>query len=743
MGPILLFAPMLARGHVLYWGTPLLQFVPWRNYAFEVVRQGWLPLWNPLLGMGAPLLANYQSALLYPPNWILAFTTAGWGEGLLVLAHLVFAGVGTVLVLRRLRLGRLGQTVGGIAFASCSYLVARAGFFSLNATASFLPWLVLCADVAAAAACSKPSFRWLGTLAALAGVVGLQALAGHAQSMAYSLVFAIAWSLWRAATLGGGRAAGRLVALWLLAGTLGLALAAAQLIPTAEYLVESSRGSGLQETGALTYSFWPWRTLGLLLPGLFGSPATGDYWGYGNYWEDALYLGVLPLLMAVTAALRAGRLGGQIGKARTFLLLAAGAAFVLALGSNTPLFPFLFRRVPLFDIFNAPTRINLITTFSLALLAGVGAELWARPTGRGLYWTRLGTAAAGGVLVLGAASALAPTELHTSFGRAFAQAGLWLLLAGLLALLWPVRVGRKWILLVAAVTTLDLVLAGFGLNPSTSSSIYRGSSALVRQTGDDHRLFLYPETERVLKFERTHRFDSFQEDLSPRAVRDSGLPNTTMLDRLSSADNFDPLLPARYADWISALVLSPATGRVQRLRLMDVGWVGGEVGSEPPWVSYQRVPGAQRVWFVPQAVAAGNAAAALGALAAADFDPARQVILEAPPSIARQQGGDGNGEVMVSPDPNRVVIRVEAPAGGWLLLSDSWYPGWRASIDGAPTESYAADGAFRAVWVPAGSSSVVWQYQPASFRIGVAVTAGALILFVGVAALWIVRRRSA
>ena len=130
LGPIALFGPMLARGDVLYWGTPLLQFVPWRTAAFHLVRQGWLPLWNPLLGMGAPLLANYQSALLYPPNWILAFTTAGWGEGLLVLAHLVFAGAGMALVLRRIGLGLIGQTVGGIAFASGSYLVARAGFFS-------------------------------------------------------------------------------------------------------------------------------------------------------------------------------------------------------------------------------------------------------------------------------------------------------------------------------------------------------------------------------------------------------------------------------------------------------------------------------------------------------------------------------------------------------------------------------------------------------------------------------------
>ncbi len=71
LGPFLLFGRMLIRGEVLFWGTPLLQFVPWRQFAFQTLRQGYLPLWNPLLGMGAPLMANYQTALLYPPNFLI------------------------------------------------------------------------------------------------------------------------------------------------------------------------------------------------------------------------------------------------------------------------------------------------------------------------------------------------------------------------------------------------------------------------------------------------------------------------------------------------------------------------------------------------------------------------------------------------------------------------------------------------------------------------------------------------
>jgi hypothetical protein len=77
----------------------------------------------------------------------------------------------------------------------------------------------------------------------------------------------------------------------------GAGLAAIQLIPTAEYLMQSQRASAVSYDLAMTYSFWPWRFLSLLAPDLFGNPAIGDYWGYGNYWEDAVYIGLAPFLL--------------------------------------------------------------------------------------------------------------------------------------------------------------------------------------------------------------------------------------------------------------------------------------------------------------------------------------------------------------------------------------------------------------------------------------------------------------
>ncbi|MBT4002928.1 MAG: hypothetical protein HOF10_06390, partial [Chloroflexi bacterium] len=91
IAPFILMGPTILSGKAIYWGTPLLQFVPWWTQAWQTLKLGQLPLWNPLVGMGVPLLANYQSALLYPPTWLYFLFAEiadspgiAWGQALLI-----------------------------------------------------------------------------------------------------------------------------------------------------------------------------------------------------------------------------------------------------------------------------------------------------------------------------------------------------------------------------------------------------------------------------------------------------------------------------------------------------------------------------------------------------------------------------------------------------------------------------------------------------------------------------------
>ncbi len=690
LAPFILLAPVWLSGQALYWGTPSTQFVPWWWQAWRTLQAGELPLWNPLLGMSAPLAANYQAALFYPPNWLYFVLAAlgglplmAWGQALLVAAHLALAGAGMLRLLRALGADQRGQLVGALAFSLSGYLVSRAHFLSINASLAWLPWILLAVYQLAPAPGRRAVLR-------LAALLALQWLAGHAQMAWYSLLLAGAWLLlWTLPTQNRWRALGGFVA----AGALALALSAVQLLPTAEYLLQSQRASQVDLALAMTYSLWPWRLLTLMAPGLFGSPAAGDYAGYGNFWEDAIYIGVLPLLFAVLALRRV-----QPRRLVWFLLGVVVVSLLLALGKNTPVFPWLFAHVPSFDMFRGPARFSIWAVLALSLLAGLGVQHWRAPQGRALYWSRLAVAGAAAVIFGGLVGMWLRTDPRVEIPASYPGAILWL---GLTLLVFSVFNLRGWRLpeptrnwVLGLFVAVELLVAGWGLNPGAPLDLYAAQPMMaeVQAQLDGGRLYMPAEDERVLKFERLFRFDTFY-SADPREVRTSLLPNTSLLEGLPSANNFDPLLPGRYVEWITALEAADIDTRAGMLALMNVSVVQHV---EPDGsVRFESVPALPRVQLY------------------ACQPPAQIAVPAACPLL------EGGARIAHS-SANRVRVSVDAEQGGWLLLADTYFPGWHAQIDGVPVDIQPAYGVFRAVAVPAGAHEVEFLYQPLSFTIGLA-----------------------
>jgi len=425
------------------------------------------------------------------------------------------------------------------------------------------------------------------------------------------------------------------------------------------------------------------------------------------------------LLLALRAIWRSFRGQGEHSRLSRLLVVLSTVALVFALGKNSPIFPFLFQHVPSFDLFQAPTRWNLILVFSLSLLAAIGAENWGEPSGRSLYWTRLGTVGAG---VVGLAAWLGSSlveGVEPSFVRAFVLAGLWLFITGVLTLRGSARFSWIWISLSGLVILIDLLVAGIGLNPTVPIEVFQGESQLVDVVGNEHRIYMAPDVEYEFKYERTHRFDTFYAVLDWSNIRDSGLPNTPLLDGISSANNFDPILPDRYVIWVEAVEALPDVQRMKLLALMDVGWQASIDPSEDIDLNYEPIPGASRLRMIPQAIVAASPEAALTLVTAPDFDPTQTVVLEGvfqqPPPVG---SGEGKALFIETSDPGVVLVTVHAPGGTWLLLSDSWYPGWEAMVDDVSTTLYRADYLFRAVWVPPGEHQAEFRYRPALFTVG-------------------------
>jgi uncharacterized membrane protein YfhO len=96
---------------------------------------------------------------------------------------------------------------------------------------------------------------------------------------------------------------------------------------------------------------------------------------------------------------------------------------------------------------------------------------------------------------------------------------------------------------------------------------------------------------------------------------------------------------------------------------------------------------------------------------------------------------------MPTADPDRVVVQVESDGPAWLVVSDTWYPGWEARLDGDPVSIWRGDYLFRAVPVPAGTHIVEFVYRPVSFLTGVLLAGAAIVLLVW--AIWFSRLRGA
>ncbi len=707
---------------------------------------GHLPLWNPLLGMGAPLVANYQSALFYPPYWLyfLMYALGGivwmaWGQSLIVVGHLILAGMGMAALTRRLGMSRLAQTISGLAFSLSGYLVARAWFASINAAVAWLPWVMLFAyDLA------KDRNWRVGSKLGL--VIGMQLLAGHAQTSWYTLVLAGVWSAfwgWRFHEDRNTQKRLRHTALSIarlgFAILLGIGIAAVQLLPTAVYLMQSQRAGAVDIDFALNYSFWPWRLVGLLAPGIFGSPVSGDYWGYGNFWEDAVYLGVLPFLLAVGALIsKLWKKDLENGQASLetfniqrstldlFLFGIVFISFLLSFGKNTPIYPWLYDHIPTFDMFQAPTRISIWAVFGLALLAAIGVDQWRKPEGRALYWTRLGTAGAFAVSLGAGLAFLGMGEVSPTFIRATALAGFWALGAGMLTLTKPAdESSSRWALLWSWVVIVwvaaDLLIAGWGLNPGIDLEFY--AQPVVVKSIDEGRLYLSNEHEETLKYERFLRFDTFDPGEDWNDLHAVILPNLNVVAGIPSANNFDPFVPGRYAIWMHSIELVDEATKERMLDLMGVTLLEVLDDSRGVGVHFEPREAPRRLRWVPCAISAASEHDAWEQTLFGSLDFGNYVIIEGAQTTPAADCASAQGQVHLEEDgPNRLIITVESDVAGWVVLSDVWYPGWRTYIDGEAIQILRANYLFRAIKVHPGIHQLSIEYRPLEFSVGVLIS---------------------
>lgn len=712
-------------GEAIFWGLPALQFYPWREFAASELASGRLPFWNPYNGAGAPLLANYQSAIFYPPRWISLIDPNPRWMGWIGMLHLLWAGVGMLILCRRLGAGAFEQGLGALAYPLSGTLITRFGTLPMLDAACWLPWLMLASDGLITA--SGRRGRWF---ALLAGVITLLLLAGHAQWASYSLALGGSYALWR--TFSGRYSARRLI-LWGCALILAAGIAAVQFIPTAQLQRLSQRAGGVDEDFALNFSFSPFSLATLFNPSFFGNPGEGSYFIGGAYFEVAAYMGVVPLLgaligggMRLWAGLRRRSVQSSSSPSLSaFFGLSALLSFLLALGQYAPFFPFLYRYVPGFKLFQAPSRWLLVTVFSLIMVAALN---FPRPGRRMRRYARLGAVLGLGMAGMGWAAARALSGFGA--GIALGTSGMGLLIgAGALLLAIrplpgaPARMHRRWALIALIGIALDLGLAGWGHNPTVDAG---GFYAAQRSSAVTGRRYLPQAEIDQQMFDRLLPFDDYTQAVNQwRAFRDSRLPNLNLLDRQPLLNNFDPLRPSWYERFVELLedpTLPP--NAAQKLAQLAA------LGDFPRW------------WVSPRAYHVRDLASAVQSVSALiqdqAYDPGEVVVVENDSSDIPPGGGTGTVS-LIRETPQEMVLKVEVDDWAWVVVADTHYPGWEAFLDDSRTVIYRANVAFRAVFVPAGSHTLILRYSRSGWVYEAGISVVSLLIW-GLIALVSLRR---
>ncbi len=722
------------------------QFYVWHFLAArEMQENGRIPLWNPYILTGQPLLANAQPALFYPVNWLLFWLDPGKVAAARAVFNMLVAGAATLFLAKALGVSRWGSGLSAVAFAFSGALIVGPSHAYANSFV-WLPVMMLGAEGIVRRENTAVSVILLGL------GTGLSLLGGHPETAFHNVMIVTMFfglRLWFANKKWNKR---RTVMLFAGAAGMGLLIGAGQWLPFVDWFLQAGIGTTSRSVVRGTDSFlyakdWAFNLpvlLALFFPAFFGHPVDNNYFWpfptFQNFLEQSMYIGLVPLVLCAGAMIWAFR-----KKQYRWVIISLLAIFCLGVALRLPGFE-LVNHLPVLDRVNN-TRLKWYFSFLAALLAGLGFDVLADLLAERLT-KRVMVGLWGAVLLLAGGIFLAKWVIVPMLG--ISLSGFW---AHLLTLIFTFGARRTavslvvlalgtvayWLLwarlkrlnafraVLLGLTFIELVGLAEGYNTAVSPDTVFPDTRLTTLLKSDPTLFriaaapptFWPNYGAVYGFFYAGGYDL--------PVHRYSFDLYTAQGGNGYRQIWQPSWPL--ADFLNIkYFISPEPITLPKLE---------PVFAENYFV-YRNKEALPRAFMVRDVVVIPDEAAHLSRVVSGEFSFASQVALFEPlPDREQVQltGAPGDGLTAVTNityHNDRVTLETQSPAAGMLVMSDLYAPGWYAQVDDEPAHLYRANYAYRAVFVPAGHHQVTFYYDPLVVKVGKWLSLLGVVLALGI-----------
>lgn len=536
-----------------------------------------------------------------------------------------------------------------------------------------------------------------------------------------------------------------------------LLLSAVNFLPLLSFAEVSDRSEGVDYEFATSWSMPPEELVTYLVPGFFGLRRANHfedepqvlqvpYWGRMPFTQTGRYFGLLPLLFVFLA------LCFVRNKHVLTLSIIAFVILLLGMGRYIPTYKLLYEYVPGFNMFRAPQMILFLFAFATAALAGFGVEwLLSNFTEQKDKRLRIFLLVCVGLFLLfwlitivlpqlkptllshfheaffrkGATPEIAEARFLNIF-RGFLQFNVFFGIALFILGLRLVKHIRIWGL-VSAILVMFLVDIWL-FDEKYIDTIPLENSLYVSENDAIRYCKANPGTYRILPM--TNSPDTY------------ATFNKYVYHHLYSVSGYEAVGVQYYNDYLQHMALG-----TQLVDLLNIKYIilpkDVQFGEEPQQIEVGQIVGPYKVVLNADAVLLENLNVLprvfpvhnayvmktreeiLSALQHPEFNPGEFVILEEQPNVTMSPENvpSSQSKAQITYYMNRTIqIQASMATDGFLVLSEKYYPGWKAYIDGTPTKIYKADYTLQAIVVPKGEHEITFVFQPADFLLGFGIT---------------------